>query len=299
MSLGALGSLSAAFLSHAAPEMSNQVGDPDSLERALAALWSRARAAWPQLALSEDSFLRHVAEHVRGEPLAALAALHAGDLYLACACVHDSPGALAAFDAGLLAQVPSLLGQERLAPAALDEVCQQFRARYLVASPDAPPRIASYSGRGRLIGWVRIAALHLALNMFRNRDDQLAQREGVDPAQLLASQEDAELEYLRRRYQPEFKAAFQETLAALPARDRDLLRMHVVHGLSIDKIAPLYDTSRATVARWLAAARQAVLVGTHRRLQVRLRLPVSEVESLARILRSQLHLSLARCLGEA
>jgi RNA polymerase sigma-70 factor, ECF subfamily len=295
-----LGPLGGAFLPHAPPELAQQLDDARAaeLEDALSALLSRAQAAWPELGLPPADFLRHVAERLRGEPLAALSALHGEDLYLACACAQGLPAALAAFDARFLSQVPALLSAERLAPEVIDEVCQQLRARYLVALPDGPPRIAEYSGRGRLLGWVRVAALHLSLNLFRNRDDQIARQEGADPALLLAPGDDQELEYLRRRYQPEFKAAFQEALAALPDRQRELLRMSVVHGLSIDKIAPLYQTSRATAARWLAAARQAVLDDLHRRLRERLRLSPSEVESLARVLRSQLQISLARYLGE-
>lgn len=294
-----LGPLAGVFLSHAAPEVSLHGSDPAPLERALAELLARAQATWPQLALPAEVFLRHLAAQVRGEPLEALSALHTDDLFLACACAQGISGALAAFDARFLSQVPSLLAKERLPPAALDEVCQQLRVRYLVAHPEAPPRISAYSGRGRLIGWVRVAALHLALNLFRKREDQVARQEGIDPALLLASQEDAELDYLRRRYQPEFKAAFQEAIAALPKKDRDLLRLHVVDGLSIDRIAPLFATSRATAARWLAAARQTVLDQTHHYLQQRLQIPAAEVASLAQILRSQLHLSLVRCLGQA
>jgi RNA polymerase sigma-70 factor (ECF subfamily) len=53
---------------------------------------------------------------------------------------------------------------------------------------------------------------------------------------------------------------------------------------------------RVTVARWLGAARASLLDGTRRRLAERLGLPSPEVESLVRVLWSQLHISISRSL---
>ena len=51
-----------------------------------------------------------------------------------------------------------------------------------------------------------------------------------------------------------------------------------------------------TVSRWLAVAREHVLAETRRRLRERLGISASEIESLMRILPSQLGLSLERLL---
>src|SRR5512132_3710832 len=66
-------------------------GDDEDLEPALADLVERAQRAWPRVRVEPIRFVRYLAERLSpGESLgAALAALHASDLYLACACEGD------------------------------------------------------------------------------------------------------------------------------------------------------------------------------------------------------------------
>ena len=52
-----------------------------------------------------------------------------------------------------------------------------------------------------------------------------------------------------RRANPE---AFAKAIAGLDARERGLLRLHVVHGLSATAIAGVFGVHRATAKRWLA-----------------------------------------------
>ena len=66
--------------------------------------------------------------------------------------------------------------------------------------------------------------------------------------------------------------------------------------LSIDEIGAALHIHRATAARWIRAASEAVREETRRRLHERLRLTASELDSLVGLVRSQLHLSLARLL---
>src|SRR5262245_52853691 len=62
------------------------------LEDILQKLLDAGRAAWPSLDLSDDDFLKHIGERLTSAPDAprALLAIHAGDLFLACACAHGS-----------------------------------------------------------------------------------------------------------------------------------------------------------------------------------------------------------------
>ena len=48
---------------------------------------------------------------------------------------------------------------------------QRLRERLFVGSDGEPARLASYSGRGPLGTWVRIAAIRLALNLRRSERD--------------------------------------------------------------------------------------------------------------------------------
>jgi RNA polymerase sigma-70 factor (ECF subfamily) len=113
-----------------------------------------------------------------------------------------------------------------------------------------------------------------------SRDDELAE--------LIGSEDDPEVAYLKRLYREEFKRAFHAAVDALDARDRLLLRQHALDGLSIDQLATLNGVHRATVARWVAAAREALLAATQQQMVRRLRLSRSELASVMRLIRSQL-----------
>ena len=75
-----------------------------------------------------------------------------------------------------------------------------------------------------------------------------------------------------------------------------MLRQYYIDGLTIDRLAALYRVDRATTARWVVAARSAVLAGTRDFLGSALGVTTSEVESILRLVGSQLELSL-RQLG--
>src|SRR5947199_355752 len=55
-------------------------------------------------------------------------------------------------------------------------------------------------------------------------------------AQHAIAQDDPEVEYMKRTYSTEFKAAFSESLKALGPREQTLLRYHHVDNLNIDEI---------------------------------------------------------------
>jgi hypothetical protein len=79
-------------------------------------------------------------------------------------------------------------------------------------------------------------------------------------------------------------ASLQEVLAAWEGlgyygRARNLLRQHVLDGLTIDELARLYRAHRATCARWLADARSELALHTRRHL-VTASLPGDEVDSV-------------------
>jgi hypothetical protein len=76
-----------------------------------------------------------------------------------------------------------------------------------------------------------------------------------------------------------------------------LLRVKYVKGWRLERVATMYRVSRATAARMVAAARDALSAETRRLLRERLALTPSELESLVQLLQSQLEVSLVRLLG--
>jgi RNA polymerase sigma-70 factor (ECF subfamily) len=123
----------------------------------------------------------------------------------------------------------------------------------------------------------------------------------VDDEQLIAQHaiatDDPEIEYMKRTYSHEFRAAFGEALGRLGAREQTLLRYHHVDGLNIDEIGAIYRIHRVTAFRWLEKAKELLARSTLEMLRARLRLPANELDSVLRMIRSQIHLSLVRHLG--
>lgn len=263
---------------------------PAGLEQALQVLVQSGRSAWPGVELPPAEFVRGLAERLdEGEaPLRGLALLRTDDLWLALSCARGDPKALALFDARLLSRVPQLVRRVDSSGALGPEVVQELRVRLLLRA-EGGPRIADYSGRGDLAGWLRVVALRCALKLRRARRGDGAKIALDDPRSLaLHGDADPERDYLRVRYGAEYQEAFRDALAALDAPDRLLLKLHYVDQLSLERLAALHRVHRATTARRLADARRKVLDLTRARLRERLRLSDSEFESVLQLVRSQL-----------
>jgi RNA polymerase sigma-70 factor (ECF subfamily) len=265
---------------------------PDPVDLQLDELMRSARLAWPTVDLSPEQFFSHLARHLPGGvPVAtALAQMHTGDLYLACACAHGNSNAVLVFEQHCLNGLENALSRYSGFSDLVAEVKQRVRVRALVGD-SSPPRIESFSGRGDLRSWVRVMAIREAIGFVRGLRDEPP----VDDDALLhafVTPGDAELEKVKARYATEFKQAFSMALCGLSAHDQTLLRQHVIDGLSIDHLGALYHVHRATAARNLQRARRKVLVATRERMASRLELKSSELDSILRLIRSRLDVTL-------
>lgn len=271
-------------------------GLPDELEPLLTARVARATELWPGIALAPDPLVRAIAERLsRDAPAASLEAMHTDDLYLACGCAAGDPAALAGFEDRCGTALAAAIASAGVPAADRADVAQIVRQRLLVAPAGGTPRIATYSGRGSLHGWVRVVATREALRML-SREVREVPASDSDLDAAITREDDAELGYLKRLYREEFKSAFHAAVDALDARSRLLLRQHAVDGLSIDRLAALHGIHRATAARWVQAAREEVLAGTQRELARRLRLSKAELISVIRLIQTQLDVSLPDAL---
>ena len=266
------------------------------LQERLTHVLQSARAAWPGVELGGPRFVGHLARLLADEaPSEDVEKLNLPDVYLARAAADGLPAALRAFEARFLPEVDAAVARLKLPPSGLDEVRQLLRQRMLVGSADAPARLAAYPGTGPLSGWVRAAALWLALDWQRQRSGQL-QAEDADLSVLMAPGDDPELAYLKTTYRTEFNASFASALAALEPRQRNFLRLKYLDGLSIDQLGALYGVHRSTAARWVVGAQEALLQQTRRLLTERLRLTHSQLDSVLRLISSQLDVNLSRLL---
>jgi RNA polymerase sigma-70 factor (ECF subfamily) len=264
----------------------------EALESLLGARVSEARGAWPGEWLDDHRFVERLAESVGREKdaLSALSALHVVDLYVACACAAGNADAMAALDREYLPRLARALASIDPSQAFADEVRQQLREKLFVAG-----KIGEYTGRGPLQNWLRVTAIRTAFNLRRGSAPRVPAEEAIGVA---SGALDPELDYLKARCRGEFREAFVAALAQLSTDERNVLRMHHLDGLSLEETAAACRIGRSTAARWLAHARERVLKETHRRLTAKLKLDTREVESMFRLVNSQLDVSFHRYLGE-
>ena len=269
------------------------------LPRKLWNLVAEGRAAWPDLALEPRALVTFVAARLEidGDPADALDGLRAADLYLACACATGSREAIETFDRHYMKEVEIALARMRIGPARTADVKQLVRQRLFVGSDGTGGKIGEYAGRGDLRRWVRSVAVRTCLNDMRKGKREIV----TDDDHLIAQQampgDDPEVAYMKRTYAHEFKQAFAEALAAQGAREQTLLRYHHVDGLNIDEIGAIYRVHRVTAFRWLEKAKDGLVKSTLDLLRSRLKLNAKELDSVLRMIRSQIHLSLVRHLG--
>lgn len=250
----------------------------------------RARDAHPDVRLDGAAFAAHAeACRQRGGRTE-----HLGELFLAWAAGRGERAALRHLERLVAPDVEAAARRVDRAPAFVDEVRQALRVRLLVADGDRV-RIDDYAGRGPLRGWFAVAALRVALNLKRAAGPAgPASRDIL--AELVSDEADPELHHLRTLYRSEFRDALGAALAALPERKRAILRLSHVDGLKLSQLARLYQVHESTASRWVSQAAADVAEDTRRRLMAGLSLSPSSVDSVARMVLSNLDLSIARIL---
>jgi RNA polymerase sigma-70 factor (ECF subfamily) len=266
---------------------------PPDLDVRLRTILGRVAQAWPGLAIDPARLVASIARAVGDDVQSGLADLCVEDLGLAVACADGVPNALAECDRLCAGAIAAAVARIDRSPDLRDEVRQILWQRIFVGTPEQPPRIHAYAGRGPLVAWVAVAAQRVALDLRRS-----AARAGGDPVadEILPANEHPEVDYLRTRYKAEFETAVREALGSLADRDRLLLKLTIVSGLSHEQLAGIYNVNQSTVSRWIARAREQVLEMTERQVCARLGLPSAEFRSLAGLLMSRLDLSISRVL---
>lgn len=265
---------------------------------AIDALCRRAEAVAGELTVDRDALARLVGARPawadalsRGEaPDVTDAGLR--ELLLACSMRAGDLRAVPLFERLCIAPIEGVLSRAKLSPDEADELRQKVRERLLIPDDAGATRLEGYAGEGRLEGLVRVMASRLVVDLARSR----RARPGSDDAllDLPAGTHDPALLALKQRCQGDFRTAFASAVASLDARERNLLRMHLLGGVTLEQLAAMYGVHRATVVRWIAAARERVLSATRRDLESRGVLRGDELGAFIAMVESGLDLSVER-----
>ena len=256
-------------------------------------LFEQVRREWPTVALDRDAWCLHLEALGWGDD----APPFPGHLYLALACARGVPEALRIVESrffGALGEAARRKLRDR--DAAADAV--QLTRERLFAGPE--PRILSYRGSGHLRAWLmmvmnRVIATskraeaaqlhheHEMIELWRDIADGLGQRPALDP------------ELVQR-----VERCLRHVVAELPARDRAVLKLYYLEGLSIDAIGVIYHRHRSQVARWLAGYREAVRDELRRQVQAEVgALHESELGSLLRLVHDELDVTISTLLASS
>ena len=269
-------------------------GAPDVAELQ-ASLYARGRAAHPKLAASEAAFGKLVARAAASPSYAGPESLAAADLYLACACAEGARGAAAAFERRFAKTIRRAASRVLPTRDEREEAEQLARREILVGREGAGPRIAEYLGHGALDAWISVAAIRVAISLGRSESAErrlraraLAEATGVDAEHLLKNEE------IRREIEPAVTAA----LARLPSRDRLILGLFLVSGMTLDAIGKSLGITHQAVSKHLAKSRDAILADIRGTVAERLKISTDELMSIMRLVASQLDASITRVLGK-
>lgn len=219
----------------------------------------------------------------------------AQELGLACGCVAGERLALARLDDRYLAVVRPAVAHMSLGAAAVDEIRHEVRRKLLVPDPAGEIKLVRYAGRGQLRGLVKVVAVRIALDRLR-RDRAEPTGAGEELERLASPVDDPELHFLKAHYREAFRAAFARAVGGLERRDRNILRLHLVGGMTLEDVAKIYGVHRSTVVRGLHRTRKHLFTATRNALREDLDIDRDDFDSVMGLIRSRLDVSLGPLL---
>jgi len=247
----------------------------------------RAREAHPARYASVDS-LRFV-RFAEGKSVS-----RPGELLLAFAALERVPEALETLRQQVRREVAGAVRQNATAATLAPEIEQRLFTQLLVGEAGKAPKLNEYSARGPLGAWLRAAASGIALNL--QRSERAQAHEGDSDLDIASS--NPELELLQAACGAEFVSAFRTAMASMTLKERNLLRLRFIDGLTLPALATYFRVHRATVVRWLAEVSEQVFQETQRMLNQRLGNQAPQVVSLLREAGSRPDFSLGQLLKE-
>ncbi len=273
----------------------------------IAALW---RAALPRYNVAEAEFVarlqasttRCVPAGDKAETMELLAQLKASDLCLALACEKGNNAAWSDFEttyrAMMIAAARTLTKDQSEAEDLTQTVYGDlFGVRE--SGEQRPGKLAHYSGRGSLGGWLRAVVYQTFIDRKR-QTSRLEQVEESREFERLANQAEIKLttaiarpdEVLeakdRQRLRETMEGAMAQAFVALEARERLLLNYYYFDELTLKEIGVVLNVHEATISRWVSKAQIAVRKKTEENLRKQGLRPAQITECLQLAARAEL-----------
>ncbi len=266
----------------------------DPLASAISAAHATARAAWPDVAVELARFDAELRRRLGPElSVEELAKIVTTDVYLAIACTDGDSRAAAHLEREHFAEVDIAARKLRATDDQAAEMRGHLRGILFTSDGERRAALAEFTGRGDLRGYFKVIATRELIRVINRGRKELPIEPMLDRLEIDRA---PELSLLRARHGADIAVALRTALAALPERERALLRYSLVDGWTVDQIGEAYGVHRATAARWAAAARDSLGERIRAEVAARLAIDQGDVDSLIALVRSRIDVSLERIL---
>jgi len=269
--------------------------DGVALVQLLAELYARGRDAHPRIVVPEPAFGRYLARCATGGKIESLTDVAVEDVYLACACVEKVRGAAPAFERRFGRVIRRAVSRVLATADERQEAEQRAWQHLLVGGSDDAPRIGQYLGQGSLDKWISVAAMRIAISFGRSesaerrlRDKAIAEASGVDPEHM----------FMKGELREAFEAAVSTSLGRLKPRERLVLKLYLVSGMTLEAIGKSLGVTRQAVTKTLTHARETIVSEVDVSVREQLKLSKEDLTSVLRYVASQLDVSISRVLGK-
>jgi RNA polymerase sigma-70 factor (ECF subfamily) len=208
---------------------------------------------------------RYVREGAGERELAAFhRSLRLPDLALARACADGNEAAwecfLNRYRAKLYESAAAIARDESVGRELADSLYTDLFGTRQAAGGQRISKLASYTGRGSLEGWLRTVLAQEYVNRYRSQRRTAPFDENVQPA--APASDDAAVD-------PRLEQAAGEALAELPAGERLILAAYYLDGRTLAEIARTHGVHESTISRRLdrltAALRKRIVRGLRQR----------------------------------
>jgi RNA polymerase sigma-70 factor len=215
-----------------------------------------AKTSWPALDLIPSDFMDFLGRSP--SPDRRISDEAVADLYLACACFKNVPGALQSFQRRYSSLVAQAVKRFNRSLGFADEVFQRLCETLFVGRTGVEPKSLRYRGKGTLAGFVYTSARRVALRMTAAASRRAESEDALVDQFSQAYEMEAML--LKREHQATFNRALAAALRSLPPRERLVLRLNLIERVSTSQIATMYKVSQPTVSRWIQRAARSIFV---------------------------------------
>jgi RNA polymerase sigma-70 factor (ECF subfamily) len=205
---------------------------------------------------------------------------HCEDLYLAVACARGDRIAWEYFADQYLPVLRRLAVQACRNVAAGEDVAQDL----VRALMEDRQKLASYNGRGSLAAWLRVAVARAAIDRFRRNRREVSLEEIQEHGEKHAGLTRPEARQRDEMPDARWGSVLSEVLTAeirkLMPRDRLLLALYYVQGVTLKAIAAQFHVHESTVSRWIDGLRDNIRKKVEREMRRRHGLRPHELESV-------------------